>query len=72
MPIEKIDIYKCSGCKVCISACPLDVIRFDESKGVAYIAYPEDCDFCLSCEDSCPLHCIYVNPTRLQRLPMPY
>ncbi|MFC2072315.1 4Fe-4S binding protein, partial [Chloroflexota bacterium] len=37
MPIEKIDIYKCNGCKVCVEACPMDVIRFDESKDVAYI-----------------------------------
>ena len=72
MPIEKIDAIKCNGCKVCVSACRLDVIRFDESKDIAYIAYPEDCDFCLNCETACPLDCIYVSPTRLQRLPMPY
>ena len=72
MPIEKIDIYKCNGCKVCVDACPMDVIRFDESKETPYIAYPEDCDFCFACEIACPLDCIYVHPTRLQRLPMPH
>lgn len=70
MAIEKIDAMKCNGCKVCIDACPLDVIRFDESEGIAYIAYPEECDFCFSCEDSCPVNAIYVQPTRLQKLPM--
>lgn len=72
MPIEKIDMYKCNGCKVCVDACPLDVIRFDESKNIAYIAYPEDCVFCMACENHCPLDCIYVSPRRLQNLPMPY
>ncbi|MFC2056775.1 ferredoxin family protein [Chloroflexota bacterium] len=70
MPIEKIDIYKCNGCKTCVDACPADVIRFDENKGVPYIAYPEDCDFCFLCEDTCPLNCIYVHPTRIYRVPM--
>ena len=72
MAIEKIDIDICTGCKVCVDACPLDVIRFDESKGVPYSAYPEHCDFCLACETTCPVNCIYVTPTRQQRLPMPY
>ncbi len=71
MPIEKIDDIKCNGCKVCVDACRLDVIRFDESKNIAYIAYPEECDFCFSCEDHCPVDAIYVSPTRLQQLPMP-
>ncbi|MFC2071657.1 ferredoxin family protein [Chloroflexota bacterium] len=72
MAIEKIDDIKCSGCKVCVDACPMDVIRFDEGKNVAYIAYPEDCDFCLACEEACPLDCIYVYPSRLGKLPMPH
>ena len=72
MAIEKIDDMKCNGCKVCISACRLDVIRFDDHKNIPYIAYPEDCDICLACEMSCPLDCIYVHPTRLQNMPMPY
>ncbi|MFC2057072.1 ferredoxin family protein [Chloroflexota bacterium] len=71
MPIEKIDEIKCNGCKICVNTCPLDVIRFDESKNIAYIAYPEECDFCRLCENSCPLDCIYVSPTRLQQLPLP-
>ncbi len=72
MPIEKIDSETCSGCKSCVEACPLDVIRFDESKKIATIAYPEDCVFCMACENHCPLGCIYVSPRRLQNLPMPY
>lgn len=70
MPIEKIDEIKCNGCKVCIDVCPLDVIRFDENKSIARIAYSEHCDFCFMCEDHCPVDAIYVNPTRLDRLPM--
>ncbi len=72
MAIQKIDTSRCNGCKLCVDACRLDVIRFDENNKVAYIAYPEDCDFCYSCEMHCPAGCIYVYPSRIQRLPMPY
>lgn len=72
MPIEKIDTIRCNGCKSCVDACRLDVIRFDESEKLPYIAYPEDCDHCFTCEIICPLDCIYVSPVRLQRLPVAY
>ena len=72
MPIEKIDTNVCTGCKLCVDACPCDVIRFNENEGFPYIAYPEDCVFCLQCEENCPVNCIYVHPTRILNKPMAY
>ena len=65
--IEKIDLDVCDACKVCVNACPMDVIRFDDEAEKPYIAYPEDCIWCYACEYHCPLHCIEVRPTEGRR-----
>ena len=61
MAIERIDIDLCTGCGICVDACPMDVIRMDEKIGKAVIKYPEDCMLCLYCEFECPVNAIYVS-----------
>ena len=58
----KIDWDVCRGCKSCMNACFVDVIRWDEKDEKPIVAYPEDCVWCLACELACPLRCIEVIP----------
>jgi NAD-dependent dihydropyrimidine dehydrogenase PreA subunit len=58
----KVDRDNCQGCKSCMNACFLDVIRWDEENNQPVIAYPEDCVWCLACELACPENCIDVVP----------
>jgi NAD-dependent dihydropyrimidine dehydrogenase PreA subunit len=69
MPIERVDLTKCNGCKVCIDACPMDVIRLDEATKKAVIKYRKDCIVCFNCEEDCPTQAIYVNPHRFSQVP---
>lgn len=61
MPIESLSSELCTGCKICVDVCPEDVLRFNEDKKKAYIAYPEDCASCWVCEWFCPVKCIEVS-----------
>ena len=69
MPIERIDIDLCTGCEICVDACPMDVIRFDEELKKASIKYPKDCIACYNCEEDCPVEAIYVSPQRGTMIP---
>ena len=69
MAIKTINVDLCNGCKICVDVCSMDVIRFDEKTERPYIAYPEDCIWCFSCEAFCPLNCIEVIPTKVRRIP---
>ena len=48
-----VDEKRCSGCKICLSLCPFDVISFDEEKRAAKIdeAMCKDCGVCAA---GCP------------------
>lgn len=70
MGIEHINLKKCNGCGICRGICPEDVIRMKKRK--AFIAYPEDCIACVTCEVFCPTGAITVNLKRKQELPLPY
>ncbi len=53
-----IDIEKCKGCEVCISACPNDVLSLApqvNNKGYHYaIKVNDDCIGCANCAVVCP------------------
>ncbi|MFC2044566.1 ferredoxin family protein [Chloroflexota bacterium] len=68
----KIDLDLCNGCRVCMDACFVDVIRWDDQNRKPIVAYPEDCVWCLACESACPVDCIEVMPTIPVRMPLPY
>ena len=60
--IAKIDDTKCTGCGICVESCALDTLRLDPDTGKAYIAYPDDCMTCFTCELRCPENAIDVHP----------
>lgn len=62
MHTVKIDLAVCTGCKTCVDACWVDVIRWDDVKGIPFGAYPEDCQICTYCERVCPTGAIEILP----------
>jgi NAD-dependent dihydropyrimidine dehydrogenase PreA subunit len=57
-----LDREFCSGCKNCLNACFIDVIKWDAEAKRPFIAYPEKCVQCMYCEFKCPQHAIKVLP----------
>ena len=57
-PFPEIDSDICKGCKLCIAACPTDVLVISEklnSKGFHYAEYiGEGCVGCGNCFYTCP------------------
>lgn len=59
--IELISAARCTGCNICVTACPTNV--FDAVKrGIPIIARQEDCQTCFMCEVWCPEDALYVAP----------
>ena len=64
--IVVLDNESCSGCEICIDACPYDSICFDETRGIA-----QKCNLCYervdqglipACADNvCLAHCIHFS-----------
>jgi len=54
-----VDIEKCKGCEICITACPTNVISMSvevNGKGYhyAYLNDPDGCTGCSNCGIVCP------------------
>jgi Fe-S-cluster-containing dehydrogenase component len=71
--IVVMEYEKCTGCRLCIQACPYLAIGFDEDKGIA-----QKCNLCHhrvdkglipACADNvCLSHCIYFgDPKEIER-----
>ena len=50
------DPETCTGCRVCIELCPIDVLAENpaDSRGIPIVIYPDECWYCGCCEMVCP------------------
>ena len=46
----KVDQEKCTGCGICVDACPMEAIKIENKKAVI----SDDCSECGACESECP------------------
>jgi len=58
----RIDQGLCSGCGICVTSCPADVIRMDDESEKAVIQYPQDCVICCWCFVECPEDAVLITP----------
>ena len=72
MGIRKIDFETCNSCGICVSVCPMDVLRIDEQSKEPVVQYLGDCISCFLCEDECPKDAIYVSTDRERRIPLSF
>jgi heterodisulfide reductase subunit A len=55
--VARVNEELCTGCRICLSACPYDAISRDEEKGIAVIS-EKLCTGCGTCAASCPSNAI--------------
>lgn len=60
--IELVSSARCTGCNICVTACPTNVFEPAPS-GPPVIARQADCQTCFMCELYCPEDALYVAPT---------
>lgn len=58
----EIDLERCDGCKACVKACFVNVLRWDETRKKPVPEHAEDCVHCNLCEINCRRGCIEVTP----------
>ncbi len=54
--MPQLDQARCTGCGDCVAVCPTGALAI--AAGKAILARPEICQYCLSCEDICPMDAI--------------
>lgn len=52
LPLPQIDQRRCTGCGLCLDACPTMVLG--QLHGKAYLQDADACTYCTACEDICP------------------
>ena len=52
----------CIGCGKCVKSCFTDVLRMNPETKRPEAKYLEECEWCLVCEEQCPVNAIYVKP----------
>lgn len=63
-PVAQIDYDSCTGCMICIEACPEYIMALSKPmfegdlQGVALLLEPEKCTGCGICAESCPVQAI--------------
>lgn len=62
MPIQII-IEKCTGCSLCVKACPFDAIRIMDRKASIDL---NKCTFCGACKDACKFKAVLIEKTPLK------
>jgi MinD superfamily P-loop ATPase len=55
----KLDVEKCTGCRMCLSVCPHEVVVVVDKK--ARIARPNSCMECGACAQNCAFEAITVS-----------
>ncbi|MCK5848111.1 MAG: 4Fe-4S binding protein [Caldisericia bacterium] len=58
MAKPKIDVDCCTGCGVCIDACPVEALELVDD--ISKLTQPDNCTGCGACVDACPLECIVL------------
>lgn len=54
-PVE-IDVNLCTGCNTCVNVCHTDIFIPNSEKGKPPVTlYPDECWFCGSCVEHCPV-----------------
>jgi 2-oxoglutarate ferredoxin oxidoreductase subunit delta len=64
-----VDVDKCKGCEICVTACPTEVINMTKDVNIkgysfAYMENPEACTGCSHCATVCPDGVITVYRTK--------
>lgn len=55
-----IDEALCTGCGVCVPACPYGLIALKDGGVTAVLAEPDGCTACSACQSVCPVAAIAV------------
>ncbi len=58
MPKPIIDTDECTGCGICVDACPNDVLELIDD--VSTVVNEEACTGCGACAEECPMEAIKI------------